>query len=678
MSLPPGQRIDERAFRATVPRAREATRLSLASADGAGRDSKINPSLEPKALMTRCRMFALGVISVLSIAACQSSGYAPPQTDPAARLGPSQFSIVPPTLHPLRITADRDLAISPDGMRVVYVAGAIGDTARLMVRAINRPEAVGLRGTNFASSPFYSPDGQWIGFFAEGEIRKVAISGGSPITLCRIRGGARGASWGSNDTIVFATSAARTGLWSVPASGGEPRVLTVPDSMQGESAHQFPAILPSGRAVLFTIQAIGTPVLSNIVFAPLAGIGVLDVNTGTRKRLIFRGSQAVYTESRYLVFAGVGTLQAVGFDLAHLEVVGDPEVIVDHVMTKLSSAADFSVSGNGTLVYVPGGAGGQEWKPRELVWVNRKDGVEAPIHMPSHNYGLPRVSPDGARVAVNMIDAVRGNYDHGIGVWDFVSGRLTQLSMLDIATPVWTSDGKRIVFATQWGDVRPANLYSQSSEGSGPVERLTTSPSAQLALSSLPDGKGLLIIEQQQDVPGADWHLSVLPAERAQASAIAVDPRNEPLIHNKSGLLAAEVSPDGHWLTYTSNESGRSEVYVRPFPSVGDGTWQISSGGASEPTWARSERELFYLDATGLLTVVPVQTSPILHAGAPATVLHTRYFSTGNFAPLRNYDVSPDGQRFLMVKDPPATMVVVRRWVDLFKRRPDPVGGTSQ
>jgi serine/threonine-protein kinase len=241
---------------------------------------------------------------------------------------------------------DRDLAISPDGTHLVYVAGALGAT-QLMVRAIDQLEPTLLRDTAGARSPFVSPDSRWVGFFTQGELKKVAMTGGPSIALCKIVGAPRGASWSPDGTIVFALSRADNGLWIVPEGGGEPKALTKPDPKQGETDHLAPSMLPGGRAVLFTILSGGG---SN------SQVAVLDLKTGARKTLVRGGGFAEYVDSGHLVYAAAGTLRAVRFDLARLEVTSDAVPVLEQVLTKSSTgAAEFSVSRQGTLAYVPGG-----------------------------------------------------------------------------------------------------------------------------------------------------------------------------------------------------------------------------------------------------------------------------------------------------------------------------------
>lgn len=579
---------------------------------------------------------------------------------PDPQLPLMRFVIVPPAAQPLRITDARDLAISPDGTHLVYIAGASDQPSQLMLRSIDQLDAVPLRGITEPRSPFFSPDGQWVGFFSQGELRKVSITGGPSITICRVSAELRGASWGPDGTIVFALDSAGTGLLACPAGGGEPRALTTPDPTpakadatfkDGEAAHQFPSVLPDGRAVLFTIRANGS------IGTARVAVAMLDLNTGKRKILIRDASQAEYVGTGHLVYAPSDApgLRAVRFDVSRLDVFGEPIPVVDHLMTKKGGAANFSLSERGALVYVPVS------EPTSPVWVKRQGGEE-PIPMPRHTYGTPRLSPDGTRVALSIYDPERGGNDLGIVIWDLSLAKLTQLPMHDIAFPVWTPDGRRIVFASELGG-GVANLYWQEAAATGAVERLTTTPIDHWAQSISPDGKRLVLIERTRVAP--NWNLGLLPMNGLASPPGSDKPGIEPLLKTKTTEMNAEISPDGRWLAYQSDESGRNEVYVRPFPNMDAGHWQISNGGGSEPDWAQSGQELFYLDASGFLTSAPFRTTPSFRVGKATRVLYTRYRS----GDVRDYDVSRDGQRFLMIKENPASIVVVLNWLEELKRR---------
>ncbi len=564
------------------------------------------------------------------------------------KLQSMRFSIVPPATEPFNIQGFyRNLAISPDGTHVVYVAGS---ESQLMVRAIDQLEAVPLRGITSAAFPFISPDGRWVGFAASagGELKKVSTTGGPPITLCRFPGTFRGASWGPDDTIVFATNDTSTGLFAVSSGGGEPKVLTKPDTSHGELDHLFPFTLPGGHAVLFTISASGGN--------DNAQVAVLDLKTGQRKTLVRGGSDAVYVDTGHLVYASAGTLRAVRFDPSRLEVLSDPVPVLEQVTTLGTGAADFRVSQNGTLVYVPGTLNGGG-AARSLVWVNRQ-GREEPTNAPPRTYFMARLSPDGTRVALDIRDQ-----ESDIWIWDLGRQTLTRLTF-DPRTdgfPVWTPDGKRIVFGSERAGA--GNVYWQAADGTGTVERLVTSPNPQLPTSIAPDGKSLVV---QDTNPKTLFDLMLLTLDGSR--------RIEPLVQTAFAENSGEISPDGHWLAYQSNESGRTEVYVRSFPKVDGGRWQISTGGGSRPAWSPTGRELFYLGQNLAMMAVAVLTAPTFSAGNPSKLFDGQWFAPPGTRP---YDVSRDGQRFLMIKDAMSsgstgaspTITVVLNWFEELKAR---------
>jgi serine/threonine protein kinase/Tol biopolymer transport system component len=605
---------------------------------------------------------------------------------PVAAVPPARFAIVPPPEPRLNVSGpDRDIAFSPDGRRLVYRAGG-SDTygSALMVRAIDQLDAQPVADVRAAYAPFFSPDGQWIGFFERTVLKKVSITGGPVITLCQVSGVPLGASWGDDNTIAFATNSPRTGLWRVSADGGEPTVLTTPDPAQHERNHAFPSVLPRGRGVLFTIE------IATAGQADSSQVAVLDRKTGQRKILIRGGGDAQYVETGHLIFATAGALRTVRFDPVRLEVLSDPVTVVEHVMIKPSGAANYAVSGPGTLVYMPGGTG-EEIPMRSLVWVDRK-GHEERINAPLRAYGPPRVSPDGTRLAIAILDPDNTE----IWIWDFARETLRRLTFapgMD-GLPVWTPDSRRIIFMSDRAGA--LNLYSQAADGTGTVDRLTTSASPQWPTSITPDGTGVFGFDNEpkkaSPVTGRTGGVILVPLtspanrlifESAQASprpgvgpSPGVSPPSEGTVvqHLFHGVFA-EISPDGRYLAYQADEGGRYEVYVRPFPQVDRGRWQISTGGATRPVWARNGRELFYLDASSALTAVPVGTSgPTFTFGGPSKLFDTKYVEPN---PARHYDASSDGQRFLMIKDradgnpnaTPASMVVVQNWFEELKQR---------
>ena len=543
-----------------------------------------------------------------------------------------------------------DLDISPDGRRIVYASGESAETAQMFVRPLDQLDPILFRGLNWPRNPFISPDGNWVGFFEGSSLKKIAMNGGPPVTICSVAGNPRGASWGPGDVVIFATSESASGLLRVRSSGGEPEVLTKPASEKGEFDHQFPEILPGGQAVLFTIIPAGG-LIEN------AQIAVLDFKTGTQRVLIRGGSNPRYAASGHIVYAVSGTLRAVPFNLGALEVRGDPIPVAERVVVKAGGAANFSMADDGSLVYVTGAS--QSSAERTLVWVDR-EGREEPINVQPRAYAYPRISPDGTRVALDIRDQ-----ENDIWIWEFARRTMTRLTFdrglnRGIA---WTPDSKRLAFSAQRDGTE--NLYWQSADGTGSAERLSQAKTIEFPQVFTPDGTRLIF--EQPDSPPYDLMIVNVKGER----------KIEPLLTGPLSELNVDLSPDGRWLAYESNESGQTEVYVRPFPDINGGRWQISTGGGTRPVWAKSGRELFYYAVPAKVVAVPIQSGATFVAGTPQTLFEGRYLApfTG-----RTYDVSPDGRRFLMIKDarttdpaaPPPQLVVVLNWFEELKRLVSP------
>lgn len=565
----------------------------------------------------------------------------------------SRFGITLPQAQPLAFSFnDRDLALSADGTRLAYTAG---DQAQLMVRAFDQLDAVPIAGIVNARAPFLSPDGRWIGFFDrldEGTdtgpvvertaLKRVATSGGPPMAISLLTRASRGASWGPDDSIVFATSDTSTGLLRVRGGGGELEVLTTPDPASGELDHYFPSLLPGARGVLFTIRGPGG-----------RQVAVLDLESGDRRTLIQSGSQAEYVDTGHLIYADGGALWAVRFDLSTLAVRGDPVPLVEQVLTLGATA--FTISPRGTLVYVP--VAGD--RLRSLVWVTRQ-GAEEPIAAPSRAYLRARLSPDGKRAALQVAEQ-----RNQIWTWDFARETLTSLifdSGAHFLNPLWTPDGRHIVFGVSRNG-STADLYRRSADGTGIDERLTTTDRAQRTNAITPDGR-YMVFEQMTPTAGYDFMRMSLEGA----------PQVEPLLQTPFDERDAAISPDGHWMAYESNSSGQAQVYVRPFPNVTAAVYQISRNGGRTPVWAPAGGELFFVNRASIMAV-PVQSTPTFSAGnptklfdAPSILLDARFAGSGS---VRTYDVSRDGTRFLMIKEnavssdheaPPASMVVVQHW----------------
>jgi serine/threonine-protein kinase len=606
---------------------------------------------------------AIGVITTALI----WQSWSPPER----RDVPVRFVFEPPPSQPLIMQgSDRDLAIAPDGSFIVYRSGTRAQTQpSLFVRGVNELEPRPLAGTTNGRFPFISPDGRWVGFQAGSEIRKVAVAGGPTMLVTRISGLPRGASWGDDGYIVFGTP---NGLQRVHADGGEPVALTTVDPNKPEQ-HVLPHVLPGGKRLVFTSYP-GTDYLS-------ASLEVLEIETGQRRPLLPAGQDAAYIDSGHLVYGMASpreadprfqaSLRAVRFDPVRAAVIGEPVTLIEPVRSGTSPTVNYSVSRRGDLVYVPGSGTFAPPTPRTLTWVNRQ-GHETPIAAPPRTYAVARLSPDATRVALDVRDQTMD-----ISIWDLGRQTLSPLNRhpAQDLSPIWAADGKRVIWSSTRGGGNP-NLYWQAADGIGDAERLTVSVNNQFPTSTTSDGAIVVVFGASgNNKNGMDLFTIALsdPARKA-----------EPLIAAEGMDYGAEVSPDGKWLAYHSNISGEFQVYVRPFPNVQDRRIQISTAGGSRAAWSKNGRELFFLDSEGLLTSVATSVAPgaMLSAGPPVKILNRKYYAGATLLglDLRGYDVSPDGQRFLMIKEPEsaplvaetANLVVVLNWAEELKDRLPP------
>ncbi len=566
---------------------------------------------------------------------------------PAERLGGTG----PDLPHRLSRTA---IAFSPDGKQLVYSA-EVEESPQLYLRNMDEMEATPIAGTEGGLAPFFSPDGQWLGFWAGGKLMKIPISGGPPQAICDVKLPPWGASWGSDDTIVFSQSGER-GILRISADGGVPEEITTLE--EGEWRHHLPHFLPGADAVLLTVRkGYGNGEDMTVM--------VQSLETGERKVLIENGADGRYAASGHLVFLRLGTLMAVAFDPNKLEISGSPVGVLASVQQDVNSqmsysdigAGQFSFSRTGSLVYVPGGIF-PDWEG-QLVWVAR-DGTAEPLPAPLGPYLLPRLSPDGRRVAVT-----KSGFEHDVWVYDILRETMRRFTLEEgiDTTGIWTPDGNRIAFASdRAGPER--SIYWKSADGSGEVERLTTGRLSRPSSWS-PDGKVLAYVYRKTVEDNDIW---VLP----------VGGEAQPFIESPFNEANPEFAPNGRWLAYKSNESGRNEVYVTPYPGPGPKV-QISTDGGFSPVWARNGREIFYRvsgDRRESTVVMAVDTTiePTFSSGKPRVLFQGQYEST---IYIRSYDVTPDGERFLLIKrdenDPVSRRVthlnVVLNWFDELKQR---------
>jgi Tol biopolymer transport system component len=578
---------------------------------------------------------ALGTITGVAILSLRRAASPAPQPvsrftitlPPGDRLGPGLGADVPA------------FALSPDGTRLAYVVLHESNASQLYLRAMDSLEVKPVPDTGGASAPFFSPDSQWVGFFAGTKLKKVSVSGGGPLTICDAGGTIHSASWGADDIIVFHRS--NTGLFQVPSAGGTPKPLTTLDSAKGFVTHRWPEVLPGGKAVLFDAGK-STAGLTNAQV-------VVRSQSGELRDLIPGGMRPSYAPTGHLVYVQSGTLMAVPFDLQRLQVTGPPVPVLDGVLQLPSTGvAQYSFSSSGSLAYV---AGGVRVAERRLVWVDRKGG-EQPVPAPARAYRNPRLSPDGQRVAVAVEEQ-----DTHTWLYDLSRGTLTRWTFEGgiNRAPVWTPDGKRIVF--QSSRAGPQNLFWQLADGGGGAERLTTSEYTNVASSWSPDGQVLAFTEVHPTTGFDIWVLRLS------------DHNTQPFLRTQFNEAAPRFSPDGHWLAYVSDESGRNEIYVQPYPGPG-GKWQVSTDGGTEPVWNRNGRELFYRNGNKMVAV-ETTTQPSFSAGKPKLLFDSPYEPVPSTLP--NFDVSPDGQRFLMLKptqEAAATQInVVLNWFEELKQK---------
>ena len=447
-----------------------------------------------------------------------------------------------------------------------------------------------------------------------------------------------------DDSIIFKTGL-RTGLWRVSSAGGAPVELTKPDG-KTEIAHAWPEVLPGGRAIIFAIQRSSADFNS-------AAISVLRLDTGERRVLVEGGTHPHYLSSGHLVFARAGVVLAAPFDLRTLRVQGAPVAVVEGVsMNVTQGAVQLAVSGTGSIAYVPGSEvqGG-----RTPVWVDRR-GVVQPVSAPHQNYEFPRLSPDGQRLAMTIEGGGAGTRD--IWLYQFARGTLSRLTFgeSDAETAVWTPDGKRVAYAVTRGN--PARqIMWKSADGSGGEERLAGSDRHLHLEGWSPRGDALISVATDA---GSIWILQMTDKRTLRS-----------FLQTPCQMGAATISPDGRWLAYASNDTNRFEIYVQAFPTPG-GKYQISTDGGCEPMWAKNGRELFYRNGDRMMAVTIETKGDSLEAGTPKPLFERRFSVTTSSGGDAWYDVSPDGQRFLMLRpeetQTTASIVMVQEWVNEPKR----------
>jgi serine/threonine-protein kinase len=527
----------------------------------------------------------------------------------------------------LSTTFGSDAVLSPDGTMLAFEARSADQSYRLYVRPLNQLQATAISTSLDVRDPFFSPDGQSIGFFGGGKLKRISVQGGGEITLCDAPLD-RGGSWSEDGTIVFGAGT-RAALFKVPSTGGTPEPLTKLDDARGEVTQRYPQILPGGRAVLYTSSTSGQSFEDS-------DIVVYSMDSGKPKTVVHGGFYARYLPSGHIVYVHKGTLFAVAFNIDRLEATGQPTPLLEGVGTNPDTgAAQYSFSNAGTLIYVAGSA---ESSNLSLEWMDAA-GKFTELRETPAQYGGISLSPDGKRVAMDISNGSRSD----IWVYDWGRDTLTRLTFVGDQNygPVWTPDGQRIAYASLANGV--TNLWWVRADGAGAAQRLTQSSDNQDPGSFSPDGRTLSFFQQNA---GADWNIWTMPIDGDEKSGWNPGPAKL-FVEGSFIQVLSTFSPDGHWLAYASNESGMYEVYVRPFPGPG-GRWQISAGGGSWPEWSRDGKQLFYRTSEQKIMVVSYTA-----AGGSFQADKPRLWSPGDFTYRgqgQNYSMAPDGKRAVVLK----------------------------
>jgi serine/threonine-protein kinase len=530
------------------------------------------------------------------------------------------------------------LAISPDGRRIVFAAVREG-RQMLFVREFDQLEARPIQGTEGAWAAAFSPDGEWMAYGQGGPnpaIRKVSLKGGAPQIITTDSSGVFGIVWAPDGTLII-NRGAGTGLGRVSANGGPVESLTVPNAQAQEKSHRYPQLLPGGRAVLFTIAR------SDVTSHDDARVAVLSLDTGKWKTVHEGGSFARYAPSGHLVYVRAGALFAAPFDLERVETTGPAVPVVDEVHTLPDfGSASFALTPDGSLVYAAAPTIGAFW---ELLRVDRRGRVEVLTKLPTEAFRW-RVSPDGHRLAIHVSAA-----NDQIVVYDLTRGTMTRASrrLGDNNEVAWHPDGERLTYVGTRD-----TLISTYPNGGGPDETLVTETDAVLRFPEWhPHGKVLAYVRIDRDT-GDDIHLRTAEGNPT-AGAFVKTPSRE---------AEPAFSPNGQFLAYTSDDSGRNEIYVRPFPGP-DRRWPVSTAGGQFARWSFDGRELYYLRGTQVIAV-PISSDPVFRAGTPRVIVELPGGSPFCF------EVLPDGQFIMLRKvrpEPVRQLTLLLNWSAALPRR---------
>ncbi len=521
------------------------------------------------------------------------------------------------------------VALSPDGREIVFM-GAKGSSVQLYLRSLNEPEAKPIEGTENGASPFFSPDGKWIGFFANGKLKKIPVEGGTTQVLADASN-QRGGSWAKDGTIIFSPEYT-AGLMRVPESGGQPQTLAMPDAKKGERTYRWPDALPDGKGLIFTIG------MENSA-ASYDDAEIAAYSFATKKiRVLTHGDMAVYSPSGYLLYYRAGALYAAPFSESRMQITGEAAQLPEQVSDDPTSGATYvAVAANGVMAYL---SGGSATSTRTIAITDRK-GESRVLPLPPRGYSIPRFSPDGKRLALIVSDVTNlaSNGRGDVWIYDFASGSMSRLTFDGTDDyDAWSPDGSKIYFDSSRGS--GGGLYAKRADGTGGEQAiLPNERSSYLNPDTVSPDDKVMVLTQPGGTAGDLW-----------MTALGDKPEAKSLKTNAGG---AQFSPDGKYIAYSSYQSGLYQVFVNTFP-IGGGEWQVSLDGGNYPRWCKGGRELVYYNGLQQNDVlaVDVELKPTFHAGPPHVLfsLPPSEFSPMQTSPAVNYDVSADGERFIFLQ----------------------------
>jgi serine/threonine protein kinase len=542
------------------------------------------------------------------------------------------------------------LALSPDGSLLAYIGGP---RTQLLLRPRNQLHATAVPGTESANTPFFSPDGNYVGILGEGKVQIAPINGGPLINVSDTMTGVAGASWG-RDGFIYVDGEGPSGLVRVEAKPGQkPKWFTTLDSVKGEFDHLWPDVLPNGKGLVFSVVYKDK---NGVEGRRRSGIAVAEIPSGKHHVIVDDGMYARYASSGHLIYVTSNrALMLVPFDQNSMKVTGDPIVLLEGMRLGDIGSADLAVSDAGTLVYGTGAGEGKQ----EFVWVTR-DGKAQTVDPSWQGYfWTPSLSPDGKQLAVAMPDCC-GNTD--IWVKQLDRGPIIKVSLepSDDRYPTWAQDGRSVMFTS---NAAPGSfdLWIKRADGSGQAVRQFHGKRSMPNAHWSPDGKWLIFMTPN-GANGSSDIFGIRPG---------VDTAPLPLVSSRFTEAAPTLSPDGRFLAYTSNETGDYEIYVVPFPNTGAAKWAVSTRGGVEPAWSHSGKELFYRDGSSNLVAVEVKTTPTFSLGQSTVLFPIGGYRSRTLDP--EYAVSPDDRRFLMIRrfvpNAPDKLIVVENWFEELKSK---------